>query len=44
MFSEFANNLQKKLIPHVHYNKVSREKIDEYLELSSFFPIFAIDM
>lgn len=24
--------------------KVSREKIDEYLELSSFLPIFAIDM
>ena len=23
------------------YNKTSREKIDEYLELSSFLPIFA---
>ena len=40
MFSEFANYLHKNLIPHVHYNKVSREKIDEYLELSSFLPIF----
>ncbi len=33
MFSDFANDLQIKTIPHVHYNKVSREKNDEYLEL-----------
>jgi len=43
MFSEYANYLHKNLIPHIHHNKVSREKIDEYLELSSFLPIFAGD-
>ena len=43
MFSEFASNL-KKIISYAHYNKVSREKIDEYLELSIILPIFAIDM
>ena len=44
MFSELASNLKKKIISYAHYNKVSREKIDDYLELSIILPIFAIDM
>ena len=43
MFSEYASNLQKTN-PHTYIIIKHRErKIDEYLELSSFLPIFAGD-